>query len=98
MISKQPRARQAHVRVTFSLPDGGTPHPVSVVGDFNDWAPGTHPLRRRSNGRRSATVLLPAGGRSRFRYLAGDGAWFDDEDADAFEPNPHGGHDGVLLT
>lgn len=97
MISKQPRAREAHVRVTFSLPTDG-PGPVSVVGDFNGWAPGTHLLRKRSNGRRSATVVLPPGSRSRFRYLSADGRWFDDEDADAFEPNAHGGHDGVLLT
>lgn len=98
MISKQPRAREAHVRVTFSLPCGAAPEPVSVVGDFNDWAPGAHPLRKRSNGRRSATVVLAPGTRSRFRYLSADGAWFDDEDADAFEPNAHGGRDGVLLT
>ena len=28
-------------KVTFVLADGG---PVSVVGDFNDWNPMTHPL------------------------------------------------------
>jgi 1,4-alpha-glucan branching enzyme len=50
-----------------------------VVGDFNDWDPFAHPLRRRANGTRSATVTVPAGSRLRFRYLAEGRVWFDDE-------------------
>lgn len=79
------------VAVTFAL-DDDTEGPVSVVGDFNDWTPGAHLLRRRSNGTRSVTVMLPAGERVRFRYLAAGGRWLDDPDADG-----HDG-DGSLLT
>lgn len=67
------------VRLTFSLPADEPAGAVSVVGDFNDWVPGRHPLVRRSNGRRSAAVLLPPGETVRFRYLAEDGVWFDDD-------------------
>jgi 1,4-alpha-glucan branching enzyme len=67
------------VRVTFALPADDPAGAVSVVGDFNGWDPFAHPLRRRSNGTRSAVVRLPAGSRSRFRYLADGGRWFDDE-------------------
>ena len=98
MISKSAHPRQPHVRVTFSLPSHQPADTVWVVGDFNDWAPGRHPLRKRSNGRRSAVVELPSGTRCRFRYVTAQGEWFDDDDADGFDPNGHGGHDGVLLT
>jgi 1,4-alpha-glucan branching enzyme len=71
--------RRGLIRVTFVLPADEPAGAVSVVGDFNGWDPFAHPLRRRSNGMRSAVVRLPAGSRSRFRYLAEGGLWFDDE-------------------
>jgi hypothetical protein len=52
-----------------------------VVGDFNGWNPHAHPLRKRSNGARSAVVTIPAGATLHFRYLAEGGVWFDDETA-----------------
>jgi 1,4-alpha-glucan branching enzyme len=69
------------VRVTFALPATEPAGAVSVVGDFNDWNPYAHPLRKRSNGIRSAVVTLPAGTTLRFRYLAEGGLWFDDDTA-----------------
>lgn len=69
-------------RVTFSLPWASLDGPVSVVGSFNDWTPGAHPLRRRSNGTASASIVVPTGSTLRFRYLAAPGRWFDDADAD----------------
>jgi 1,4-alpha-glucan branching enzyme len=67
------------VRVTFSLPETHPEGKVSVVGDFNDWDPYAHPLRRRAKGLRSAVVSVPAGSTLRFRYLAEGGRWFDDD-------------------
>jgi 1,4-alpha-glucan branching enzyme len=69
------------VRVTFVLPAADPAGAVSVVGDFNGWNPYAHPLRKRSNGVRSAVVTMPAGTTLRFRYLAEGGVWFDDETA-----------------
>jgi hypothetical protein len=71
--------------LTFSLPAtvlDGPDGAVSVVGTFNDWTPGQHPLRRRSNGTSSASVTVPVGQTVRFRYLGAQGRWFDDADAD----------------
>jgi 1,4-alpha-glucan branching enzyme len=70
------------VRVTFVLPADEPTGAVSVVGDFNDWDPFAHPLRKRTNGTRSAVVKVPAGARLHFRYLAEGGHWFDDDAAD----------------
>jgi 1,4-alpha-glucan branching enzyme len=76
------------VRVTFALPAGEPAGAVSVVGNFNDWNPYAHPLRRRANGSRSAVISVPAGATLHFRYLAEGGVWFDDEAAGA--PDSHG--------
>jgi len=61
--------RAEAVKITFALPVHQTPGRCSVVGDFNDWQPGRHELRRRTNGTRSTSVTLPSGTRIRFRYL-----------------------------
>ena len=81
MIKTAKPGRNRTVRVTFALPRDAPDGAVSVVGDFNDWDPFAHPLRRRANGTRSATVTVPAGRTLHFRYLAEGGIWFDDEAA-----------------
>ena len=69
------------VKVTFSLPtDVG---PVSVVGDFNDWDPYANPMKKRSNGTRSASVELEPGLEYAFRYLGDGGAWLDEPEAES---------------
>jgi 1,4-alpha-glucan branching enzyme len=73
------------VRVTFVLAATDPAGAVSVVGDFNDWNPYAHPLRKRGNGIRSAVVTLAAGTTIRFRYLAEGGVWFDDDTALALD-------------
>ncbi|HUB42703.1 MAG TPA: isoamylase early set domain-containing protein [Streptosporangiaceae bacterium] len=81
MIKVAKPTRSGSVRVTFVLPATEPAGAVSVVGDFNGWDPYAHPLRKRSNGVRSAVVTIPAGSTLRFRYLADGGIWFDDATA-----------------
>ncbi len=81
MIRVQKVRATGDVKVTFVLDDTAPEGPVSVVGDFNDWSPFSHVMRKRSNGSRSASITVPAGGQVRFRYLASNGRWFDDDDA-----------------
>jgi 1,4-alpha-glucan branching enzyme len=71
--------RDGIVRVTFALPADEPDGAVSVVGNFNDWNPLAHPLRRRANHTRSAAVTVPVGSTLHFRYLGEGGRWFDDE-------------------
>jgi 1,4-alpha-glucan branching enzyme len=73
------------VRVTFALPADQPSGAVSVVGDFNGWNPFAHPMRRRANRTRSASVTVPTGSTLRFRYLAEGGIWFDDETVPAHD-------------
>ena len=79
LIKTAKPGRNGTVRVTFALPRDTPGGAVSVVGDFNAWDPFAHPLRRRTNGTRSATVTVAAGRTLHFRYLAEGGIWFDDE-------------------
>ena len=83
MIKVAKPTRGGTVRVTFELPTAEPAGAVSVVGDFNDWDPYAHPLRKRGNGARTAVVNVPAGSTLHFRYLAEGGVWFDDETAGA---------------
>ena len=80
-------------KVTFALPADESAAGCSVVGDFNGWRPGMHQLRRRSNGTWSASVVLPLGTRTRFRYLGNNGHWFSDPDVLEFD-----GLDSVLAV
>jgi hypothetical protein len=80
-IRVSPDKLAGKAKIHFVLPDDIHEGPVSAVGDFNGWRPGTHKLVRRSNGTRSVTVTVPAGQELRFRYLGSGGVWFDDPDA-----------------
>ena len=88
-IKIQPR--RGSTRIQFILPDDIHDGPVSVVGTFNDWTPGTHKLVRRSNGTRSVTVQVPTGSAIRFRYLGSGGRWFDAPDATVVD------HEGAVV-
>ena len=85
--------RKKRTEITFVLPAGHPAGEVSVVGDFNDWKPGLHPLAVRPDGSRAVTVTLPAGERHGFRYLADGGNWLDEEEADG-----HDGRNSLLHT
>jgi 1,4-alpha-glucan branching enzyme len=74
-------------RVTFCLPANDPAGPVSVVGTFNGWEPGTHELKTRRDGTRTISLRLDPGNYA-FRYLGTGGVWLDDEHADGF--GPHG--------
>jgi 1,4-alpha-glucan branching enzyme len=79
LIKTTKPGRDGTVRVTFALPVDEPSGAVSVVGNFNDWDPFAHPLRRRANSIRSAAVTVQAGTTLHFRYLAEGGVWFDDQ-------------------
>lgn len=93
MVKTSRPRRDGMVRVTFTLPAEDPGAAVSVVGDFNDWDPFAHPLRRRANRTRSASVTVPAGSTLRFRYLAEGGHWFNDDTT-----SPADGGDAIIAV
>ena len=99
MIKRPPNrsAAASAVKVTFVLAVEAIDQPVSVVGEFNDWDPFAHPLKKRSNGTRSVTVELETGRSYRFKYLAADGSWLTDPDAEAVD-NGLSGVDSLIAA
>ncbi|MEU9015035.1 isoamylase early set domain-containing protein [Streptomyces sp. NPDC048479] len=85
--------RKNDTQITFVIPCDHPGDQVSVVGDFNNWQPGTHPLVAREDGNRTVTLELPTDQRYAFRYLAAGDYWFDDDHAD-----DHDGHNSILHT
>ncbi|MEV7723465.1 isoamylase early set domain-containing protein [Streptomyces sp. NPDC087917] len=75
------KLRKDRTEVTFILPGDRPPGPVSVVGDFNGWQPGTHTMRLRQDGKRAVTIELPSERTHSFRYLAAGDYWFNDDSA-----------------
>lgn len=73
------------VRVTFAIEMDACPEDTSVAGDFNGWDPLAHPMKKRSNGTRSAAVELAEGQVVEFRYLSDGGVWFCDDTVDVNE-------------
>ncbi len=93
MIRTRPE-KDGNVRVTFAVED---PRPVSLVCDANGWDPFATPLKRRTNGTRSAALVVAPGTAIRFRYLAEDGDFYDDPAAD-LEPNGIGGTHSLVVA
>jgi 1,4-alpha-glucan branching enzyme len=83
-------------RVTFELQPEGHAETATVCGEFNDWNPTAHPMKRRKDGAFSVTLSLPAGQQYRFRYLLDGTQWTNDANADAYVVNPFGSEDGVI--
>lgn len=96
--SKTGTKKQPLVKVTFALPADDVAQPVSVLGDFNNWDPFAHPMKKRSNGTCSVVVEVPAGSAFRFKYLAGDGTWFCDPDAEAVVHDEYHVVDSLLVV
>ena len=84
------------IKVVFEVALGEHSGPLAVVGDFNGWDATATPFTNRS-GLAQATVVVGAGRRYLYRYFAADeDRWYNNQDADGYEPNRRGGDNSVL--
>lgn len=84
------------VLVAFELPAAVAATSVNLVGEFNGWSPGKHPLDLLDDGSFRTEIPLPAGHRWRFRYLVDGERWENDWAADDYVPNGLGTDDSVV--
>ena len=96
MLKKNYTKTGRSCRVTFKVPAEVGADSVSLLGDFNSWDADSHPLIRRKDGSHSATISLPAGRDYRFRYLADDERWINDDAPDGEVDNRFGTRDCVI--
>jgi hypothetical protein len=80
--------------VTFELSSQLYAGIIFLAGEFNGWDPTDTPLADMDTVRR-VVIELPTGRRYAFRYFS-NGSWFNDPEADDYEPNEFGGFNGVL--
>ena len=94
MLKRRDVKDSDQVKVSFALPED---HPHAgdayVAGSFNEWNPKADHLIRRNNRTYSAVVTVDKDERYAYRYVSGDGKWFNVGDADAYEDQ-----NGIVVT
>jgi 1,4-alpha-glucan branching enzyme len=85
-------------RVTFELPGQVSAETVALCGEFNEWDPTQHPMKRRRDGSFSLTISLKPGNEYRFRYLLDGERWENDWAADKYVLNEFGTEDSVVVV
>ncbi len=81
--------------VTFKLPANVNASSAHLLGEFNDWDPTIHPMKRLKDGGFSVSLTLSPG-IYRFRYLLDGERWENDWEADSYMPNEYGSEDSVV--
>ena len=95
-ISKKYLKSKPVCKVTFEL-EGIEAEKISAVGNFNDWNAEATPLKKFKNGKFKTTIDLAKDSSYEFRYVV-DGAYANDEQADAFAWNDYAGAENGVLN
>jgi len=87
-------------KVTFRLPKEAAHNAktATVVGDFNNWNPTEHKMKKLKSGDFTLTLDLPCSREFSFRYLVDTSRWENDWFADKYIPNDFGTEDSVVIT
>lgn len=95
-ITKQYLKSKPICKVTFSIPAEDAKE-VAVVGSFNDWNTEATTLKKLKNGTFKGTLNLEKDNSYEFRYLV-DGAYVNDEQADAYAWNDYASAENGVLN
>ncbi len=96
MLKKSYTKTGRSCRVTFQLPAEARAKTAALSGEFNEWDPRKHPMKRRKDGSFSVSLFLKPGKSYRFRYFLDGERWENDWEADAYLPNRFGTDDSVV--
>lgn len=89
----KPKPKVKRRRITFVLKQPNA-REVQLLGDFNQWNPRKHPMRREKDGAWKKIVMIPPG---RYEYLFQvDGKWVPDPDNKALTRNCFGTFNNVI--
>ncbi|MGA2467720.1 MAG: isoamylase early set domain-containing protein [Thermodesulfobacteriota bacterium] len=90
---KAKEGKTKKVDFNFSAPHAGS---ISIAGDFNDWDPGSHPMKKDKKGAWKISLnLAPRTYQYRF-YVDGD--WQNDPGCTGCVENPFGGQNCVTIV
>ena len=90
-----PKEKNKKRKITFSL-SSDTAVDVAVAGDFNNWNPASHPLKKNKNGVWEKILMLDIG-RYEYRFLV-DGHWESDPKNNQVCKNSFGTVNNVLMV
>ena len=79
-------------KVRFEIPKSiaNNAETINVVGVFNGWDMGAHPMKKQKNGNFVSTIELSVGNEYEFRYLYDHTSWENDHAADKYVPTCFG--------
>ncbi|MCA9898402.1 MAG: isoamylase early set domain-containing protein [Ardenticatenaceae bacterium] len=95
MFTKKFFKTKDECEVTFEL-NVENAEQVVLVSEHNGWEP--IDMKQAKNGPFRTKVRLPKDGQFQFRYLVDGSEWHNDEAADAYWANEHGGDNSVIST
>jgi len=80
-------------KITFSF-ESSDAKKVILMGNFNNWNPKKHPMKKDDNGEWTKAVILPPG-QYEYKFLV-DGLWKEDPRNNRICPNKFGTYNNVL--
>ncbi|MBU1162072.1 MAG: isoamylase early set domain-containing protein [Proteobacteria bacterium] len=95
MSARKSELKPKRRKVTFSLtsPDAKE---VILMGDFNQWNPKVHPMKKNKNGVwKKMTMLFP--GKYEYRFMV-DGQWKNDPENNQTRTNRFGTKNNVIVV
>lgn len=95
MLKKKYFKTKDEVEVTFEFDANGAEN-VALVCEHNGWEP--IQMKQTKKGPFRTKIRLPKESEFQFRYLVDEQSWQNDEAADAYRANEHGGDNSVIST
>ena len=89
---------ECKVKFTLSAAEADNAETAALLGDFNSWDPAATPMKKQKDGGFSATLTLPTGFSSKFRYLLNGDRWVNDPAADSYEYCSFAGGENSVLN
>ena len=86
-------------KATFRIPEemGTSAKTAHIVGEFNNWAVFSTPMKKLKSGAFTVTIELEPGREYQFRYLLDKKIWENERDADKSVPSPYGDSDNSVI-
>ena len=93
MPEKKPKVKRRRVRLKHDAPGADE---VFLIGDFNDWDAGAHPMKKNKTGIWEKSVMLQPG-RYEYKFMV-DGVWRNDPLNGDYCQNRFGTRNNVLTV
>ncbi len=98
-IQKNYRKNKNLCQVTFCLPAdvAAGAAKVAIAGDFNNWNPATHLMKKKKNGDYVIKLDLEPAREYQFRYVIDETRWENDRNADRYVLSPYGDSENSVV-